>query len=56
MDPVTIIQAVMAVATFVGAEVPKLQELAAVLGSGDQATLDAFLSKLQAENDKLGQA
>lgn len=56
MDLATVIQAVTAVAGFLTEEVPKLTELVGVLNTGDQAQLDAFLAKLQAENDVLGKA
>lgn len=56
MDPVTVIQTVMALVSLIGSEVPKLRALGEVLQGGDQAALDKMLGDLQAENDALGKA
>ena len=53
MNPVTVIQVLSAILGIVSQATPLIEQTIAAIQSGDQASLDALLAKLQASNDAL---
>lgn len=56
MNPLVVIQILTALMALIGQATPLIEEAIAAIKSGDQASLDALLAKIQAANDKLGAA
>ena len=53
MNPIVVIQILTALMGLIGQATPLIEQAIAAIQSGDQASLDALLAKLQVANDQL---